>query len=207
MEQTPHMQQWRIAIVEANVLACIGLQRLLTELFPMTETVVCESFRELQQHSDVAFVHYFISSRIYFEHAHYFHSANRRCIVLVNGDMSIHGVATLNVCQSQAAMIGDLLRLRQYGHHDYPLTGKKMPSEEKDGIITAGGKTENILSSREVEVAILLCQGYINKEVACQLGIGLTTVITHRRNIMEKLKAKSLADVIVHCVMNGLYTV
>lgn len=207
MDNSSHIQQWRIAVVEPNVLACIGLQRLLAELFPMIETVVCESFGELQQYSDATFVHYFIASRIYFEHAQYFRSANRRCIVLVNGDMSIHGVATLNVCQGQAALISDLLRLRRFGHHDKPLFRMSVSDKDKDGMIPVREKTENILSSREVEVALLLCQGYINKEVAEHLGIGLTTVITHRRNIMEKLKAKSLADVIVYCVMNGMYTV
>jgi DNA-binding CsgD family transcriptional regulator len=32
-------------------------------------------------------------------------------------------------------------------------------------------------------------------------------VITHRKNIMEKLGGRSLADVIVYCVMNGVYSV
>jgi DNA-binding NarL/FixJ family response regulator len=56
-------------------------------------------------------------------------------------------------------------------------------------------------------VALLLCQGSINKEVADKLNISVTTVITHRKNIMEKLGARSLADVIVYCVMNGIYNV
>lgn len=211
MMHSTHPQQWRIAIVEPNVLACIGLQRLLTELFPMVETVACESFTELQQHVGTTFVHYFISSRIYFEHAQYFRAGNAPCIVLVNGDMSIHGVATLNVCQGQASLIRDLIKLQHSGHSSHPSTELAMASVlSPDGKVPAmsvRNTAESQLSSREVEVAVLLCQGYINKEVADQLGIGLTTVITHRRNIMEKLKAKSLADVIVYCVMNGIYTV
>jgi DNA-binding NarL/FixJ family response regulator len=68
-------------------------------------------------------------------------------------------------------------------------------------------KTDSLLSAREVEVALLLCQGCINKEVADKLNISITTVITHRKNIMEKLGARSLADVIIYCVMNGIYNV
>ena len=58
-----------------------------------------------------------------------------------------------------------------------------------------------------MEVAILLAKGYINKEIADQLHISLTTVITHRKNIMDKLRARSLADIILYVVMNGLVDV
>jgi DNA-binding CsgD family transcriptional regulator len=53
----------------------------------------------------------------------------------------------------------------------------------------------------------LIVQGYINKEIADRLNIGLSTVITHRKNIMEKLHARSLADIILYVVMNGLIDV
>lgn len=210
-----HPPQWRIAVVEPNILACIGLQRILNELFPMVETVVCESFHELRQHDGTPFVHYFIASRIYFEHTRYFRSGSGRCIVLVHGDMSISGVATLNVCQGQAALISALIRLQHSGHHTRPFTEIPAEATLSSAAATPDGtsamplrpRAETLLSAREVEVALLLCQGCINKEVADRLGIGLTTVITHRRNIMEKLKARSLADVIVYCVMNGIYTV
>ena len=60
------------------------------------------------------------------------------------------------------------------------------------------------LSAREVEVAVLLSKGFINKEIADRMDIKESTVISHRKNIMEKLKARSLADIIVYSVMNGL---
>jgi DNA-binding NarL/FixJ family response regulator len=56
-------------------------------------------------------------------------------------------------------------------------------------------------------VAILLAKGHINKEIADLLNISVTTVITHRKNIMEKLHAHSLADIILYVVMNGLVDV
>ena len=64
--------------------------------------------------------------------------------------------------------------------------------------------SELILSPREIEVALLLSKGCINKEVADRLNISLATVISHRKNIMDKLHARSLADIIVYVVMNGL---
>jgi DNA-binding NarL/FixJ family response regulator len=65
-------------------------------------------------------------------------------------------------------------------------------------------RDRSTLSPREAEVAVLLAKGMINKEIADKLNIGLTTVVSHRKNIMDKLNAKSLADITIHCVLNGL---
>lgn len=170
----------------------------------MAEIVTCESFEELESKDEAEFIHYFVSSRIYFEHTAYFRAKSGRSIVMVGGEMSINGVATLNVCQGEAALVRDLLALKRHGHHEnIPLS---VGSQGMGHPHTTSSK-ETLLSTRETEVALLLCQGCINKEVADKLNISVTTVITHRKNIMEKLGARSLADVIVYCVMNGIYNV
>ena len=197
--------QFKIAIIDSNILACMGLERILEELIPVAEIVTCESFEELLSKGEAEFVHYFVSSRIYFEHTAYFRDRSGRSIVMVGGDMIINGVATLNVCQGEAALVRDLVALQRRGHHagmsaHVAHANIAPPPMSKE-------KTEPLLSAREVEVALLLCQGCINKEVADRLNISITTVITHRKNIMEKLGARSLADVIVYCVMNGIYNV
>lgn len=197
--------QFKIAIIDSNILACMGLERILEELIPVAEIVTCESFEELLSKGEAEFVHYFVSSRIYFEHTAYFRDRSGHSIVMVGGDMTINGVATLNVCQGEAALVRDLVALQRRGHH------AGMPAHGAQGSIAPHPvpkeKTISVLSAREVEVALLLCQGCINKEVADKLNISITTVITHRKNIMEKLGARSLADVIIYCVMNGIYNV
>ena len=60
-----------------------------------------------------------------------------------------------------------------------------------------------VLSDREIEVLALIAQGFINKEIADQLNIGLTTVITHRKNITEKLGMKSVSALTIYAVMHG----
>ena len=45
--------------------------------------------------------------------------------------------------------------------------------------------------------------GLINKQVADRLGIGLTTVISHRRNIMEKLGIRTAAGLVVYALAAG----
>ena len=62
---------------------------------------------------------------------------------------------------------------------------------------------QKILSDREIEVMSLIVQGYINKEIADRLNIGLSTVITHRKNIMDKLGMKSVSALTIYAVMHG----
>ena len=174
--------QFKIAIVDSNILACMGLERILEELIPLAEIVTCESFEELQSKEQTDFVHYFVSSRIYFEHTAYFRGKIGRSIVMVNGEMTINGVATLNVCQSEAALIRDLLSLQRHGHREIKVTDT---DTNLNAIPHAAQSKESLLSPREVEVALLLCQGSINKEIAESLDISITTVIFHRNNIFQ----------------------
>ena len=53
---------------------------------------------------------------------------------------------------------------------------------------------QEILSAREIEVLVL---------IADKLNISLTTVITHRKNITEKLGIKSVSGLTIYAVMNG----
>jgi FixJ family two-component response regulator len=52
------------------------------------------------------------------------------------------------------------------------------------------------LSLREREVMTLVVSGRLNKQVAGELGISEITVKSHRGNMMRKMKADSLADLI-----------
>ncbi|MFN0302239.1 MAG: response regulator transcription factor [Burkholderiales bacterium] len=54
----------------------------------------------------------------------------------------------------------------------------------------------NLLTAREREVMILLAEGRPNKTVATRLGLSTRTVETHRSNVMQKLEARSLADLV-----------
>ena len=52
------------------------------------------------------------------------------------------------------------------------------------------------LSRREREVMALVVSGLLNKQVDRELGISEITVKAHRRNVMRKMKADSLADLV-----------
>ena len=50
----------------------------------------------------------------------------------------------------------------------------------------------------------LIARGHLNKEIAAMLHISITTVISHRKNIMEKLRIRSVSGLTIYAVMNGL---
>ena len=63
---------------------------------------------------------------------------------------------------------------------------------------------EEILSDREKEIVKLVAKGYTIKEIAEKLFISPHTVITHKKNISQKLGIKSIAGLTTYAILNGL---
>jgi two-component system, NarL family, response regulator NreC len=61
-----------------------------------------------------------------------------------------------------------------------------------------------LLTDREKEVLQLLAEGRSNKEVAVLLDLGLSTVETHRGNLMQKLNLHNTAEIVLYAVRKGL---
>ena len=55
-------------------------------------------------------------------------------------------------------------------------------------------KVISLLTPREREILQLFCDGMTRHDVADYLGVDVTTISTHRNNIMKKLGAKTTAD-------------
>ena len=188
--------QPEIAIVEANTLTSLGLKTILERMIPMAVIRTFHSFGELTDDTPDMYAHYFISAQIYVEHNAFFLPRKRKTIVLAGDShqFQLSGVPILNIYQAEEQLVKDILKLHQHAHHDgYPV--KDMPPTPPT--------TGHELSAREIEVLVLITKGLINKEIADKLNICLTTVITHRKNITEKLGIKSVSGLTIYAVMNG----
>jgi len=72
-------------------------------------------------------------------------------------------------------------------------------SRERVGAGAAAAKLRRHfarLSPREAEVMGLVAAGLMNKQVAGRLGLSEITVKIHRGNVMKKMEAQSLADLV-----------
>ncbi len=58
----------------------------------------------------------------------------------------------------------------------------------------------DLLTDREKEILQLLAEGRSNKEAAGILGVGVSTVETHRMNLMQKLNLHSTAEIVLYAV-------
>lgn len=185
----------KIAIIDPNTLAVLGLKQLLQNVLPIMTVDTFGSFAELEASHPDSYFHYFAAMNIVLENKAFFTERKRKTIVLT---LSLDTVSTLSDFHSlyinvpEQELVRSLLSLQQSAHGH----GKNMPPMPE--VLN-----RKILSDREIEVMSLIVQGYINKEIAEKLNIGLATVITHRKNIMDKLGMKSVSALTIYAVMHG----
>ena len=94
------------------------------------------------------------------------------------------------------------------------LNGKKYLSRQIseqmiNDIFEDKGEDEKVqstvkLTRREKEIIQKIADEFSNQEIADELFISLRTVETHRRNIMQKLKVKSVVSLIKYAAQNNI---
>jgi FixJ family two-component response regulator len=60
------------------------------------------------------------------------------------------------------------------------------------------------LTPREQQVIALVTSGLMNKQIAAEIGVSEITVKVHRGNVMRKMGARSLADLVRMADMLGI---
>ena len=183
----------KMAIVDPNTLAVLGLTTILQEVMPIITIDQFSTFEELMENNPDQYFHYFVAMNIVLDNRQFFLDQKRKTIVLTvsqNSPLTDFHCLCINVPEKQ--LVRSILAMVKGAHPQ----GKNLPPIPRM-------LQQKILSDRELEVLALIVQGYINKEIADKLNIGLTTVITHRKNIMEKLGMKSVSALTIYAVMHG----
>ena len=144
------------------------------------------------------------------------------CLVL---DVRLRGLSGLDVQAQLAEAEISIPVIFITGHGDIPMTVKAMkagavefltkPFREQELLdaIRAALQRDRIrrdredeirdlrtrfkaLSAREQQTVALVTAGLMNKQVAAELGVSEVTVKVHRHNAMQKLGARSVADLV-----------
>jgi DNA-binding NarL/FixJ family response regulator len=72
---------------------------------------------------------------------------------------------------------------------------------------TLKGERGSGLTTRELEILQLICDGKSNKEIASHLDLSANTVAVHRANIMDALGIHKTAELVVYAIRNGLVNI
>ena len=184
-----HQQRPVIAILTANVLVGVGLRSILEKAAPAADVELFGNFQEFAEADPERFIHYFVTAQLFAAHNAFFRARSHRTIVLANGQTPA-GVHCIDVQTDEERFVRSLMRLQ----HSVRRPEHALPVQPQ---------AAQPLTEREAEVLTLIAGGLINKQVADRLGIGLTTVISHRRNIMEKLGIRTAAGLVVYALAAG----
>ena len=145
-----------------------------------------------------------------------------RCLVL---DIRLPGVSGLDFQSQLARSEIDMPIIFMTGHGDIPMSVRAMkagavdfltkPFRDQDMLDAVAAAIEidrqrrearaasarlrtlyDTLSEREKQIMALVTSGLMNKQVAAEVGLSEITVKIHRGNVMRKMEAHSLADLV-----------
>lgn len=195
---SPHNRP-RIAIIERNTLTGLGLAGLIEHAMPIAEVCLFSDCKALQEAGCDGFFHFFAAQRTLLDAPEFFAPFRHRTIVLTEGDEAPFvptGYHVLNAAQPEEQLVRAFLQLVQHAHAG----GRRIPA----GIPSMPAATGAQLTPRETDVLRGIVKGFINKEIASQLNISLATVISHRKNLIDKLNIRSVSGLTIYAVMHGL---
>ena len=193
-----------IAVVTPSLLTGLGLESILRRIIPMAEVEIYDRFERFAAERTDRFFHYFVASQIFVEHNAFFLERRHKSILLTDGapQSTLRELHCLDIAQCEEGLVRDILRLHQHAHREgYPT---EMPAGHS--VSDPHGRTETVqtpLTQREIDVLQLVVEGLLNKQIAQRLDVALTTVISHRRNLIRKLGIRSVAGLTIYAVTKG----
>ncbi|MFA6819719.1 MAG: response regulator transcription factor [Bacteroidaceae bacterium] len=194
------MEKPRIAIVGGNALENLGLKALLDKMVPFVNVEIFSCLDDLVGTGE-KFFHFFVTPTVLIENPVFFVRNQKKTIVLMEKEekripKDFHEIDV----STYQTLLRELLRLVYEFHHNY----ERFPDGIAQTLKKEDADNEQKLTPREIEVLKAVAMGCSSKEIAEKLNISLSTVLSHRKNLMEKLKLHSATKLVIYAVMHGL---
>jgi DNA-binding NarL/FixJ family response regulator len=132
-------------------------------------------------------------------------------LTLLRGTRYVHKLAKYNIqgYLLKSASLDELLGALRAVHDGGSYFSKDIHIGDRDedfrNTITIEDKQiDEILSRRELEVLRLICKEYSNAEIADKLFLSVSTVETHRKNLIAKLGVNNTVGLVKFALRNNL---
>lgn len=186
----------RVIVIHFSEIVRVGLYSLIKDIFDV-DSILLANINELNNYSDIT---------------------NSQIVILVNSEVDHNHlskmIASIEPTNSIKSILvrpkGEISTCRDDCDCCFTLDVQKsrlidLLNPYLRNLHNADDKKNSAgLSDREKEVVKLVATGKTNKEIANELCISFHTVISHRKNITEKLGIKSISGLTVYAILNNL---
>ena len=101
-------------------------------------------------------------------------------------------------------LVGAVKAVARGGSYFSPVVATQLREHVVAPAALDGDTDLGLLTDRERQVLQLIAEGKSNKEVAALLEVGVSTIDSHRKHVLEKLKLHNTADLVRFAVRHGL---
>ncbi len=122
----------------------------------------------------------------------------------VNGYLSKLAIQDDLVNAVKAVMSGSQFFGRNVAKIMYDTYIAKTYEQENKLSTKENVETKHSLTSREIEIIELLCDGITAKEIATKLGVSSRTIDNHRYNILQKLGFHNTIELVKFAIKEGI---
>lgn len=176
------MTHYNCLILEPSYLIRKGLISFFREFKRIGLIFDAENFEDTEGFNKRETIHILISTDEFISN---FDDQEFALKYIIKHDKKSEGPEILNILNSKDVLVDQI-------------------TKDLDSLKSNHEETQDQLSAREVSVLIQVANGKTNKEIGDRLFISVHTVITHRKNITQKLGIKTVSGLTMYAIIHNL---
>ena len=177
----------KIALCGLTTLHTFGLMALCARRFPECEVIRGERWREADG--------FIVSATALAADASFFMPRLSRIMLFTSAPpQSRESLPVLSPLADEQTVVDSITRLMTVTREDTPVAMPQHP----------GRQPYHGLTPREIDVIKLTVEGKTVKQIAAQLSISVNTVLTHRKNITDKLGVRGAPALVYYAMSHNI---